>query len=134
MPAQTKDRTALIDAAADELRLTDASGDTLAAADSVKIDGYIDSLLSDLDARGIVSITDAEAIPITYFNWVAKLLAMAAEGAFGKPATPDQRREYIEDLLRVAVNSGEPTNRYLKVDRALVRRGPYTLLNFRNGT
>lgn len=134
MPAQTKDRAAFIQAAAGELRLLDASGDTLAAEDGVVIDGYVDPLLADLDARSIVSIQDAEAIPITFFIWLAKLLAIACEGEFGKPATPDQRREYFEDLLRIAVNNTPPTNRYLRVDRALVKRWPYTLLNFRSGT
>lgn len=133
MPAQTKDRAALIQAAAVEMRLIDASGDTLAAEDAVEIDNYIDSMLADLDARAIVSIPDAESIPIAYFNAVAKLLAYESQGAFGKPAAPPQQIEFYEERLRVAVNNEPATNRYLRVDRALIKRGPWSLLNSRRG-
>lgn len=133
MPAQTKDRAALIQAAAVALRLVDASGDTLAPEDAVIIDGYVDTTLADLDARAIVSIPDAENVPIQYFDAVSKLVGFACELAFGKPPSAPQQIDYYEEKLRVAVNNEPATNRYLRVDRALVRRGPWTLLGFRRG-
>lgn len=135
MPVQTKTLTQLVNKAAAELRLIDASGDTLAAEDRVLIEDMAYPVLYDLDARGIVSIPDAEAIPLTYFMWVAKLLAIASEADFGKPPTPDAVRESYEDKLRIAVNNEGPTNRYLRVDSALQQHWwPYTLLNGRSGT
>lgn len=132
MPAQTKNRAALIQAAAVEMRLIDASGDTLAPEDAVIIDGYIDAFLADLDSRAIISIPDAESIPIQFFNAVAKLLCYECQGAFGKPPDP-QQGDFYEERLRVAVNNEVATNRYLRVDRALIKRAPWSLLNFRRG-
>lgn len=133
MPAQTKDRAALIQAAAVEMRLIDASGDTLAAEDAVEIDNYVDTFLADLDARQIVSIPDAESIPIAYFNALAKLLCYESQGAFGKPRQPKDDVEFYEERLRVAVNNEPATNRYLRVDRALIKRAPWSWSNFRRG-
>lgn len=123
-------RDDLIEAAALELRIIDAS-DTLQAADSVRIGEKIDPLIGELGARGVVYIANDDAIPIEIFDPMAKLLAIACEGIFGKPASPDQARWSLEERIKVVVNNMPATNRYLKVDRSLTpRRAWWTLTDF----
>lgn len=113
----TINRERLIELAADELNVTSV-GQAIAREDRESIDGKIDSLLSNLAARGIINITDPDYIPDAVGEPLSILLAESCNKTFGKPRDM-ALRERMEEELRVIVRRVPATNKYLGVDEAL---------------
>lgn len=124
MTDTTKTRQELVAMAADELLLV-GGGNTVEADDAEYIDSKFDGLMGELSGRGIVSISDDDAIPIEWSGPLAELLANECARKFGKQRMPLQMRNEIEDRLQVMVNR-TGVEQKLKVDPAL-RGGGYGL-------
>jgi|SRR5215211_4183466 len=100
----TKTRAQLITAAARKAMILDA-GETLEADDSAIFDGYIEPLLLQLKADGIVSIVGSDSIPSEYFLPLAALLANACIADFGGQFDPGVK-EYQESMLKKTASEG----------------------------
>lgn len=113
MPDLTKTRIELINRAARKAMLI-ASGQELEAEDSEVIDEAIDGVLADLAERGVVYVSDADAVDIAVFEWVADILAQKTAPDFGK-ATDFNAIEFAEQKLRV-ITSAKATYEVLKAE------------------
>jgi hypothetical protein len=80
----TKTRADLINAALANLGLL-AAGQSASAEDFNAVDDHIDGLIASLDKRDIVTVDNADAIPIEWFNALSTLLADQAASEFGMP-------------------------------------------------
>lgn len=117
-------RAELIEAVADELRLTSV-GQSLAVEDSEKIDSKIDGVLADLAGRQVIYVGDADNVPDAAAEYLAVIIKDACASAFGQQRDP-ALRELMEEKLRVLVRKIPPTKATLKIDRALTGRANYT--------
>jgi hypothetical protein len=89
------------------------SGQSPSSEDAETVDGYVESLIDSISARGIVTIGDYDAIPGEFFLPIAVLLADAAANDFGLPGVPATQSNpnpvgKAERDLRV-MNRGQPT-------------------------
>jgi hypothetical protein len=113
----TRTRNDLIVAALANLGLIQA-GQAPEADDVSAIDKYIDGVINELALRGVVTISDPNAIPAEYFEALAICVADAASAEFGArgqftdarfapyPAGAEARLRYM--------NSGKPTYQVLR--------------------
>ena len=63
------------------------------------VDGFVDPLIEQLSADGIVGISDRDEIPLQYFLPLARLLANVSAPAFGGK-TDDQLMARDQTILR----------------------------------
>lgn len=77
----TLTRVALVAEAASKLGVL-PSGQTLLAEDSATIDARVPTVIADLNARGVVTITNANAIPGGMFDALSAILANAARASY----------------------------------------------------
>jgi hypothetical protein len=118
MTDTTKTRLELTSMAADELGLT-GPGQSVEAEDQQYIDARFDGLMGELSGRGIVSISDEDAIPIEWCGPLAELLANECARKFGK---------------QKMVNRVGLENVKLKLDPALTGgSGPLTIARWTRG-
>lgn len=103
MTDTSKTRLELVAMALDELMAV-GSGQSPDSEDTEKVNSRFDGLMAELSARGIVSISDEDDIPIEWTGPLAELLANECANAFGKPKMPRSQREEIEDRLLVIIN------------------------------
>lgn len=99
-------RAELVSEAAKKLQILEA-GQTLAAEDSVDIDGRIPGLFAQLAADEICVVGDEDDIPDQWLDPLAGLLANMAASTYGKPYSPDVK-EVLERQLR-RMNASRPT-------------------------
>jgi hypothetical protein len=88
MVATTKTRDQLVTRALQKLGVFGA-GQSPEDEDTEHVDGVVDALVADLAGREVVLITDEDAIPIEYFEWVADILADHVAQDYGKARNPD---------------------------------------------
>jgi hypothetical protein len=74
-------RIALVAEAASKIGVL-PSGQTLAAEDSATIDARVPTVIADLNARAVVTIADANAIPGGMFDALSAILANAARASY----------------------------------------------------
>lgn len=74
-------RVALVSNAASILGVL-PSGQTLSAEDSAKIDAHVPTVIADLNARSVVTISDPNAIPGGMFDALSIIVANAARGGY----------------------------------------------------
>jgi hypothetical protein len=97
-----------------------AAGQTAAAEDFDAVDGYVDSLVAWLDETDVVTVDDLSAIPDSWFNALAVLLADDCALQFGlpgvpaKPSAPNPRQGAIDDIRLVVY--GRPTYQVQKTE------------------
>jgi hypothetical protein len=133
MTDTTKTRIELASMAADELGLT-GPGQSVEAEDQQYIDARFDGLMGELSGRGIVSISDEDAIPIEWCGPLAELLANECARKFGKQKMAYLMKTEIEDRLQVMVNRVGLENVKLKLDPALTGgSGPLTIARWTRG-
>lgn len=77
----TLTRVALVAEAASKLGVL-PSGQTLSPEDSATIDARVDTVIADLNARAVVTISDANAIRGGMFDALAAILAHAARASY----------------------------------------------------
>lgn len=81
-------------------------GETLGSVESDTIDGCIDQVLEEIDT--IVVISDRDAIPVKYFETVARLIAVHAASKFSNaPLDLVAVEQHEQRLRRLAAN--QPT-------------------------
>src|SRR5690242_19785777 len=119
MTALTKTRQDLVNQALRNLQVL-AAGQTADTEDYESVDGHVDASLAQLDARQIVSVPDAQEIPIEWFDPLAVVLADDAAMEFGLPGVPaspsnPNPRVDAEVRLREMVYS-RPTGEQLEPD------------------
>ena len=130
----TKTREELIEQAGEELLLI-ASGQSLVSDDQQLIDSRVDGLFAELSARNVCTVSDEDNIPIEWVDALALLLANASATSFGRQRMDDRTRDSIEDRLRIMVQNGQASNKYLQVDRTLLKRATgYSIARWTNGT
>lgn len=105
-------------AAANPLKVL-AVGQTLSTEDYEAIDKYLDPLLAQLSAEGIVYVGDASEIPEALTIPLAWLLGNVAANEFGKPSDQAKKDE-MEDSLRTMALRAAPVNTMLQADSALL--------------
>lgn len=103
MPEQTKTRAQFVTEAAECLGII-GSGQSLEDEDQDKIDGKVDALLARLSVDGVVDISDAEEIPVEYFDALAELLANNCATKFGLPYS-EEKKIVMERTLRRTASS-----------------------------
>ena len=96
------------------------------------VEDLVDPLIEDLNARGIVYVSDADAIDNSVFMPLAELLANEAAPAFGQPKNP-AKQEVCEERLRVVTRRAPPARMLLQTDTALRTHGMFTLAQWRRG-
>jgi hypothetical protein len=114
-PMATKTRAELGVKALGNLGIVE-SGQPPSSEDAETVNGYVDGLIDGLSARGIVSITDDNAIPAEFFLPLAVLLADVAANDFGLPGVPAtqsnpnpvSKAEYDIRLMTRSQPTGEP--------------------------
>lgn len=101
----TRSRLQLVDRALNVLGVV-ATGQTPDADDRAVVDMFVEPVLARLDAKGVTTIDDANAIPAAQFLDVAIILADAAKGDFGLAALPQGDPMVAEQNLTVIVSTG----------------------------
>lgn len=107
----TKTRQQLKERAATELGFLPSNA-TLSDEDSDTLDNLVDPLVMQLDADGVVSIGDTDAIESTYFIPLARLLANEAAPSFGQEYSLD-KKSLNEGILR-RLTATKPTGETLR--------------------
>jgi hypothetical protein len=82
--------------------------------DAEHADSVIDAVLADLAAREVVLITDEDAIPVEYFEWVADIVADALAQDYYKGRNPDVVM-FAERMLHKITNA-QQTYEVLRVE------------------
>lgn len=108
----TKTRAELVQQALADLGVIEA-GQASSSEDAETVDGYVDTSLAVLSAKGIVTVGDPDTIPLEFFLPVAILLAQDVAHEFGLPGVPTTPINpnpvlKAETDLRV-MNRGQPT-------------------------
>lgn len=65
-----------------------AAGQVAETEDLARVDGYVETTISDLAARDVIYIADAEEFDLAIFDDLAKVLANNAREAFGLANDP----------------------------------------------
>lgn len=96
----TKTRTDLINQALSILGVL-AAGQVPSAEDTAAVGEHVEPLFASLDKRNIVTVDDADAIPLEWFLSLATLLADAASDEFGLPGVPPSasNRDPVGDAI-----------------------------------
>lgn len=79
--SQTHTRIDLVSRAAEILGVL-PSGQTLSAEDSAIIDDHVESVIADLNARTVVTISNSNAVPGSVFEALATVLAAGCRGSY----------------------------------------------------
>lgn len=110
----TKTRRQLIDRVGEAVGAL-ASGQSLAAEDVSRIDGYVDPTAADLLARDVYYVADTQEIDASIFDDFALCVASACRHAFGLNGDPEipAAAQAAEVKLRVKSASG-PTYKVLR--------------------
>jgi hypothetical protein len=95
----TKTRQQLKERAATELGFLPSNA-TLSDEDGDTLDNLVDPLVMQLEAAGIISIGDTDAIESQYFLPLARLLANEAATSFGQTYSAEVKAAN-EDILRL---------------------------------
>jgi len=82
-------------------------GEALSTEDDATLDDLVDPLIAQLAADNVVYIDDSEAIDVTYFLPLARLLANLAGPDFGSPINEEAQVRDENILKRLA--STRPT-------------------------
>jgi hypothetical protein len=109
----TKTRADLIAKTLGNLGVT-SPGQPLADEDVSSVDDHVDTALATLSGKGVVTISDDNAIPLELFGPLADWLAEDAGPDFGK-ATDPKKMMLAEAEIRKIVY-GRPTLEPLQVD------------------
>lgn len=102
----TKTRTDLINQALAQLGVL-AAGQTADAEDYAAVNEHVDPLVATLDALGVVTVDDTDAIPIEWFLSLAALLADRAADHFGlvglpsSPSSPNPAAAALQELCDI---------------------------------
>lgn len=91
-----------------------ASGQSPSDEDASAVDDHVDTAFATLSGKGVVSISDDEAIPLELFGPLADWLAEDAAPDFGR-ATDRKKQMAAEAEIRKIVY-GKPTREPLQVD------------------
>lgn len=102
----TKTRVQLIERAGAAIGVKEP-GEALSTEDYNTFDNLVDPLIAQLEADGVVYISDADEIPVEYFIPLANLLGNMAGPDFGSPVN-DQAQARDEATLR-RIASTKPT-------------------------
>lgn len=84
-----------------------SSGNALESDDQQSIDAVVDTVVSDLATRGVVSVMNIEEIELAVFEYVAQIIADFCAPDFGQERNP-QKIEYCEGKL-YALGMSSPT-------------------------
>lgn len=109
----TKTRAELAQRALEKLLVVGA-GQSPDSEDTERVDGVIDAVLADLEARQIVTVADVEEIELAVFEWIADILADSVAPDFGQGRDAN-KRAFAEAML-VRIGSSGPTRETLHVD------------------
>ena len=109
----TKTQDELVDEALRKLMVV-GSGQSPDAEDQELVDGKVGTLIDQLSADGIVTISDPDVIRGEFFDALASLLANLCAPDFGKSFSLDAVKYYEGRLTRTTAVSG--TSEPLKVD------------------
>lgn len=74
----------------------------ISAEDAVTLDGYIDSLVAELNSDGTIYIDDPDALDDALFTTFCKLVANAAADEFGGKSN-EQEAQMLRNRLRVII-------------------------------
>lgn len=102
-------------------------GQPVSSEDRAQIDGAIDPLLSDLQAREVFYVADADAIDEAAYEHLATILALRIGDSFGVtsvggiPVTPAGIKQ-AEEPLRVIARIGNGDDAPLRAPRGLLYR------------
>lgn len=115
----TKTRSDLVNQALRNLEVIGA-GQAPSAEDYTAVDAHVDATLAQLAARDIVTVGDADEIPVEWFQPLAVLLANDAAMEFGLSGVPQSASATnpvlaAESLLREMTYS-RPTGEPLEID------------------
>lgn len=115
----TKTRVDLVTKALANLGVTEA-GQPPSFEDASTVDGYVETTLATISAKGIVTIGDDNAIPMEFFQPLAVLLAQDCAHEFGLPGVPTSPQNpnpvmKAETDLRI-MNRGQPTGERLQAE------------------
>lgn len=113
MPAVTKTRADLVERAAQKGMLI-AAGQSLEAEDQVVIDGAVDGMLAEYEARNIVSVADEDNIDLAIFEQLAEILGQRVAPDFGKQT--DLTRIAAAEQVLYAVGMSQPTYEVLEAE------------------
>lgn len=78
------------------------------------VDGYVDPLIEQLSADGIVYISDPDAIEPKYFLALGWLLANACAARFG--GSPDEAQKAMHERTLRRLTSAKPSGEVLKAE------------------
>lgn len=78
------------------------------------VDGVIDAVIADLDARDIFTIPDLTDIDIAAFEWVADCLAVMVASDFGQQ--PDEAKRMKAESMLVTISATRPTKETVRAD------------------
>jgi hypothetical protein len=106
----TRTRIELVDAAARVLGDL-AVGQTLTAESSDIIDGHVDTVIANLNARHVTAIANANAIPISQFDPLSTVVALAAQDSFSLGAA---------DVAQLTVQSAAAEVQLANLNRAVL--------------
>lgn len=70
--------------------------------DATTLDNYIDDVVAELQTKGIVYVSDLDAIENDVFGTLAKLVANAAADEFGGASDPAKKRFYENEMRVIA--------------------------------
>lgn len=105
MSAPARSRTQLVERALRVLGVVPA-GQSADPEDALVVDDFVEPLLARLDAEGITTIDDPDAIPAAQWLDVAVLLANDAKTDFGLLALPGFDPTQSEIRLRTVTSTG----------------------------
>lgn len=109
----TKTRADLVAQALYNLGVMPAGQDA-SDEDTSAVDNHVDGVLARLSAKGVVTVTDDNEIPVEWLNTLADLLADDAAAEFGAQRNP-QKVLMSENDLRIMAR-GQPTREVLATD------------------
>ncbi|TCR65443.1 hypothetical protein [Bosea sp. BK604] len=121
----SQDKAALVREVLGEL-FSLASGQTPNADDTAWVEQRLDTTLAELARRNIIYIPDAESIEDAVFNALTAYLTEICGPKFGRPRDYGAKQA-AEDELRTIQRIGRGTGAMLRVDKALLRRRPWSI-------
>lgn len=90
-----------------EKLLVVGSGNPPEPEDMEQVDGVIDAVVADLDARAIFTVQDLADIDIRAFEWLADCLAVMVASDFGQ--TPDEAKRQKAENMLITISSTRPS-------------------------
>jgi hypothetical protein len=108
-----KNRSALARRALEKL-LVVGSGNPPEPEDIEQVDGVIDAVVADLDARHVFTVQDLTDIDIRAFEWIADCLAVMVASDFGQ--TPDEAKRMKAENMLITISATRPSKEAAMVD------------------